>query len=219
MIPMGWEATKTPINMGFLAVWAMGRNGNDSHITWVKRSELAQKLGIGRRRVGQLVEKGVFVEVDGKIDLHRAMGAYEDKTDEAKRLAYQQRKQDAKPTKPKAAPKVEVVAKQDTPEPATEPEPAQGQLDFNAAKAKKENWAAERARLVAEEMAGKLLSRDEVASKEFAIGRKIRDRLLGFPAKVANFVPAEAMKIINEEVEVLIKEVQDDVARIAGTAK
>jgi hypothetical protein len=56
-----------------------------------------------------------------------------------------------------------------------------------------------------------------VAAKEFAIARKLRDRIIGFPARLASIVPADAMKIITDECDALVREMQDDVATIAET--
>ena len=53
------------------------------------------------------------------------------------------------------------------------------------------------------------------AQAEFAIGRRLRDRILGFPARVANLVPPEAMTSLTEECEALVRELQDEVASIA----
>lgn len=199
----------------------MGSNRDDSQITWVSRAELAKKLGLSRRRIGQLVKKNLFREVEGKgIDLHHALGAYQEGTDQAKREAYKLRKTaTAKPTQktePPRPPKP-VSAPAPTNEPTEQPEigaDGQQRFNFNDARARKENYNAERARLQAEEMAGKLVSREDIAAREFAIGRKLRDRLLGFPAKLANFVPPEAMKVITGEIDALVNEIADDIDRI-----
>ena len=51
----------------------------------------------------------------------------------------------------------------------------------------------------------------------YVIARKLRDRIIGWPARLASVVPADAMKIVTDECEALIREMQDDVATIAET--
>lgn len=90
-------------------------------------------------------------------------------------------------------------------------------LDFSQARTRKEMANARRAELDYKSKSGLLISREEVAAKEFAIARKVRDRIMGFPARVANLVPPDAMKELVDECDALCRELQDDAAAIAET--
>ena len=94
-------------------------------------------------------------------------------------------------------------------------EAPQGTFDFNFQRARKETFNAEKARLAVEQMTGRLVSRDEVRNKEFAVARVLRDRILGFPARVANLIPSDAMQALTDECEQLVRELQDAASKIA----
>jgi hypothetical protein len=49
----------------------------------------------------------------------------------------------------------------------------------------------------------------------FAIARKLRDRINGFPTKLQQFIPSEAMQMLTDECDKLIKELQADAQRVA----
>lgn len=159
------------------------------------RAQVAAKLGITRQRVGQLIKDGRIEERNGSIDLDKAVADYNAFLDPMKRLAYVAR------TKGAAQP--------------PSGSDGQGVMDFTAARTEKERANAMRAQLEYKIKAGHFVSRDEVAAKEFAIARKIRDRIIGFPAKLANLVPPDAMKTITDECEALVRELQDEIAAIA----
>lgn len=170
------------------------------------RAEVAEALGISRQMLEKYIARGTIVEIEkGKIDLEDARRRYATQTDPGRRL--------------------KVVA---MPAPAAAPAPAAGEpaaddatepslFDFQQARTHRENWNAKAAELKYREAAGLLIPREEVAAKEFAVARKLRDRILGFPAKVANFMPPDAMKIVTEECDQLVRELQDDAAQIASS--
>lgn len=194
----------------------MGSQGIDSQTVWVSRARLAAELGLGRRRIGQLVDKGVITETDEGIDLHKALGEYQRKTDQSKRAAYAQRKSGRgqrvtrsvrpPPTAPKQLPPVS--------DPVDPDEPLD-LFDYNKARGRKEAANAQLAEIKLAREAKSLISRDEVRAKEFEIARLLRDRILGFPARLANFVPAEAMKTLTDECEALVRDLQDASSKIA----
>ena len=156
------------------------------------RAEVAAALKITRQALEKHIKKGTIVEVaPGRIDIEDAKRRYQT-------------------IDPGRKPHVEVVAS--TPAPRA----ADGDLvPFPEARAKRENWNAQLAEVKYKEQVGLLVSREEVAAREFAVARKVRDRILGFPARVANFVPPDAMKILVDECDQLVRELQDDAARIA----
>lgn len=165
------------------------------------RKEVSDALGISRQMVEKYIGKGLFKEIaPGRLILDDCRRAYETQTDPGKRLR--------------------VVETTTTPPPAPtaagdEPEP--GLFDFHEARTHRENWNAKAAELKYREAAGLLIPREEVAAKEFAVARKLRDRILGFPARLANFCPPDAMKIVTDECDQLVRELQDDAAQIASS--
>jgi len=168
------------------------------------RREVAEAIGIKRQMVEKYIARGLFKEVaPGRLVLEDCRRAYETQTDPGRRLR--------------------VVEATTAPAPAPEPmsggetaaEP--GLFDFQEARTHRENWNAKAAELKYREAAGLLIPREEVAAKEFAVARKLRDRILGFPARLANFCPPDAMKIVTDECDQLVRELQDDAAQIASS--
>jgi len=185
----------------------------------VDRKTLAARLGISVRRVGQLIHEKKISEGPGGIDLAKALGEYALNCDRARVDAHRRRigagspvlvppaaGEPAKPSSQAAAPGGPIGLDDQT------------VFDFNNAKARKEHFNAEIARARLTAMAGTMISRESVKAKEFAVARKLRDRLLGIPARLANFVSPEAMKNITDEIDTLIRELQEDCARIAEDA-
>lgn len=156
------------------------------------RREVATALGISRQRVEQLVRDGRIEERNGSIDLETARASYASSIDPARRLAYAARTAIKSPSSLAVPPHSYVVARTE-----------------------KEQANAMRAQLEYKIKAGHFISRDEVAAKEFAIARKMRDRILGLPARIANLVPPDAMKTITDECDALIRAIQADVAIVA----
>ena len=170
------------------------------------RKEAAEALGISRQRVEKLIRDGRIVETAAGIDINAARTAYESTIDPAKRDVYD--RQRGAPTKPVYGRKGADEVK----------DAESGELfSFATARTHKEMANAKRAQLEYQIKAGHFISRDEVRAKEFAIARKLRDRILGFPPKLANYVPPDAMKVIVDECEALIRELQDDAATIGET--
>jgi len=168
----------------------------------VSRRQCADALGITRQRLEKLIKQGRIEETARGIDLGAAKLAYESTTDPAKRAAYES-------VAPEAPRRVRMG-----PTSVTDTETGKT-IDFATARTEKELANARRAQLEYSIKSGAYLPRDEVVAKEFAIARKVRDRILGFPARIANFVPAAAMASVVEECEALVRELQDDAATIA----
>jgi hypothetical protein len=171
----------------------------------VKRGVLAKKLGVSRQRIAQLIKSGQIdgEGEDGLIDLDRALGQYQRNTDAAKR----HQRTDLK-----------VVASNAAPKGGGEGQGVLQLTDLNKSKAAQAYWSARRIEQAVQQEAGQLLSRDQVVAKEFNVARLVRDRLLGFPAKCAGFMPPEALRVLEVEIEALIRELQDAAASIAVDA-
>lgn len=168
---------------------------------FVTRRECAAALEISRQRVEQLIKRGDFKETAGGIDIVAARRTH---------AALKQLDKAALAAKARPAQPSKVT-------PAADAGDGDGlQLfDFAEARAKKENWNAARAEAEYKKMMGILIPRDEVAAKEFAVARKLRDRIIGFPARLSNFLPPEAMRMLTDECNQLVRELQEDAATIA----
>lgn len=167
------------------------------------RAQVADALGITRQMLEKYIARGTIVEIEkGKLDLEDARRRYATMTDPGRRLRVVDVVPPEKPAEPAA-----------TPETAGEP----SLFDFQEARTHRENWNAKTAELKYREQAGLLIPREEVAAKEFSVARKLRDRILGLPARLANFCPPDAMKIVTDECDQLVRELQDDAAKIASS--
>jgi hypothetical protein len=175
----------------------------------VSQVKAGEELGISRQRVQKLLKRWPEVIVDDGVDIEKLKALREENADPLRQAVYQQSR------KLKA---VEVEApKAAVPAPAAEnqPELPLDALDFNAARTRRERANAELAQMKADQEAGRLISRQEVQAREFAIARQLRDRLTGFPARVQQFLPPEAMQMLTKEVRALIDDLQKDAERIA----
>lgn len=174
---------------------------------FVDRKTAAAALEISRQRLEKLIKEGRIREEPRGIDLAKAEQDYATSLDPAKRASWL------------ASRRAKDVRRSRSGDQPDGVDGASELLSFADARTQKERAHAKRAELEYQIKAGFFVSRDEVAAKEFAIARKLRDRILGFPSRLASMVPADAMKIITDECEALIRELQDDVATIAETTK
>ncbi|MBA5779516.1 winged helix-turn-helix transcriptional regulator [Stappia sp. F7233] len=95
--------------------------------------------------------------------------------------------------------------------------PAGDEGSYNKAKARRENYRAESERLDLEERIGNLVKRDEVEDRIFLLFRRVRDRLIGFPAIVAPRVAAapdarSVRNILDEEMRSILQQASELVA-------
>lgn len=168
----------------------------------VSRRELAEKLGISRRWVGRLIDQGKIVETDAGIDLDKAVSDYKRNVDPSRRDGQRRRHN---------RPDLQVVVDNTPAAPATEFDGnGQGVLSLADAKAKKEHFNAEKARLSVEVELGNLVRREEVLNKQFEAARVCRDALLGLPSRVVGRSLQEA----TEEVERVIRTLEDALSKI-----
>jgi len=174
------------------------------------RKTVAGRLGITTQRLGQLIRAGQITEDADGLDIERAVAEYDRNTDKAKREAARVRQQLR-------------IVRMERPETAhnsrIEVPPGNGAaptdlFDFNLARARKEHYNAERARIESEKQLGNLVSRDEVQAKTFNAARIARDRLLGLPPRLATYVPSEHMKNVTDEVESIIRDLEAAMSQI-----
>ncbi len=172
---------------------------------FVSRKEAALELGISRQAVEKKIKRGIILEVDGQIDIEDAKRRNAEMTDPTRRPV------GASPQKKLQAP-TDLPTRRARP---TETSPHSSALSFVDARAQREAANAKLAELKYAEQSGRLIPRDEVARREFAIARKLRDRIVGFPVKLQQFLTPEAARMLVEECDQLVRELQEDAARIA----
>ena len=192
-------------------------NSSNSMAKFVDRKTAAAALGVSRQRLETLIKQGRITETPKGIELEKAKRDYEATIDPAKKAAWEARRKAAQGGRPKGSQTPRAAG----PRLAVDNTAGDGETpdlfggNFNAARARREYWTAQKAELEYKQRAGELIPRDEVRAKEFAVARKLRDRILAWPARLANWVPPEAMKIITDECDTLVRELQEDAARIA----
>lgn len=177
-------------------------------VAFASRKDAASELGFSRQRLEKLIKQGRIPETPDGVDMVKArqvrqemMALRVDATVSAPTIGA------AKPTRKKYAVQRGSAESKDG---------ETGELfSFADARARRENTNAKLAELKLAREAKSLVSREEVRAKEFEIARLLRDRILGFPARLANFVPADAMKPITEECESLVRELQNAAAKIS----
>lgn len=182
-------------------------------------AKAGEELGISRQRVNALADKWPEIRIDGKIDVDRLKQLRSANMDPLKQMAWQhgERSRATQAEPPRSAP---TRASSPPPVPTDADEPEQGELslatmDFAAVKTERERSNARLAQLRVAEEEGRLIPRDAVVAINFAIARKLRDRISGFPTKLQQFIPSEAMQMLTDECDKLIKELQSDAQRVA----
>lgn len=173
---------------------------------FASRKDAAGELGFTRQRLEKLIKQGRIRETDHGVDMVHARKV------RAEMISL--RAPDMSPSPAPATPqrKPYSVARGAA---KVEDEETGELFSYAEAKARRERANAELAEIKLTTEKGRLISRDEVREKEFAVARLIRDRILGFPPRVANFIPPEAMKLLTQECEQLVRELQDATSRIA----
>jgi hypothetical protein len=201
----------------------------------ISRKVAAERLGVTRQRIEQLIREGRLTEGSGGLPWPQVRKEYEARVDASRRVSggLAKRREEVRAAGSAAQTRVKrrygvrgpvkaaVSAETETPAPAAhtmapQPQPDLPHLiDFSEARARREHANAQIAELNWREQAGHLVKRDVVAAKEFEVARRLRDRILGLPARLAGLVAADAMATIVAECEQLIRELQDDAAKIA----
>ncbi len=162
------------------------------------------------KRVGKLVDLGRLSTKDGPrgtklVNIVALDRAIEAETDPAQAL-----RNGADPE-----PELPVDAAGDT-----EPQaPALGGSSYHAARANRETYQAESARLDLDERLGKLCYVDDVERRTMAAMRKIRDRFLAMPAmisdRLASAPDARAIRtMLTNEVRAVLNVVAEDLGRL-----
>ena len=177
-------------------------------MTKVDRKTVQQELGISQQRLSALIKQGKITEGPDGIDLDRARAEYAANTDPAKRAAYDDRTGRQPAEQGRGLSAIE----------------GNGQgLDYNTVRTHQAAYKAKMEELRYKQAVGKLIDRDEVKAREFAVARKLRDRLQAFPSRLAPMIPKETRtpgpllhQLVIDEFHTLIRELQEDAASIAG---
>ncbi|MBF0399659.1 MAG: hypothetical protein HQL90_02710 [Magnetococcales bacterium] len=153
----------------------------------------ARQRDVTEGAVRKAVKSGrIPIEADGTIDPAKANVAWERNTSPA-----QQRKPEpvlvrpapdptpAKPPLPSVRQPSQRPAEQDA-----GPSVA-GMPNYQMSRAVRETYNAKLTRLDYEERTGKLLNAEDVAKEAFALARRVRDRLLNIPSRMASVLASE----------------------------
>lgn len=143
-------------------------------IRWMSQSEFARFRGVSRQSVSKDVKSGKIPIQNGMINVAEAMAA----------LAALGVGAAAPNGNPTEAPTPTATAGDDNPEGAVV-------LNLYAAKAKRESYAAELARLEWRRRKGELVEAAAVKKDAYRAGRRIKARMLAIPARVDALIAAE----------------------------
>ena len=148
----------------------------------------AKHKKVSEGAVRKAIKSGrIIPEADGTIDQAKADASWKRNTNQA-----QQRKQPSTPPKVQQQPTKPTVMQQPTRPIAQKPSPPKVVgPDFQTSRAVKETYAAKMAMLDFEERTKGLVNADEVRVSAFNLGRRVRDRLLLIPHRIAAILAAE----------------------------
>lgn len=196
-------------------------------------TEYARHRGVTKAAVTHAIKRGKIscvTEADGTrcLDSETADREWLQNTNQAFASGPQNRKrwrEELEAQSQSPAPE-EVAAPEDAAvEPATEPETEDAEVrriatprNYNDARAEREHYNAELARLKFEEQDGKLIAADVVREEAFKLGRVVRDALLSLPDRVAGEFAGETNQFrihtrLTEEIRralVALKEVDNE---------
>ena len=178
----------------------------------------ARQKGVTEGAVRKAVKSGrIPVGSDGTVDPASADTAWERNTNPA-----QQRKANPVPAMPVAPPvrhtpvptmPLSPPIRQPTQRPA-EPDAGPstaGMPNYQMSRAVRETYNAKLTRLDYEERTGKLLNAEDVAKDAFAVARRVRDRLLNIPSRMASVLASETdskaiERLLIQELRVALEE-------------
>ena len=186
---------------------------------WVSRAEAAKALGISRQALEKLIREGKIKEKpnpNGRrpktvIDLDTARRDYARNTDPAKRKAAQQAARAGQAAGSPQAPNTSSKpAAPRRPYGRAGADTGPGGIDYNTARTAKTAYQAELTKLALAREKGRMVPRAEVEAAAVAMARKLRDRLLAFPARLAPYVDRAALPEIEAEIRQLVEELARD---------
>lgn len=173
----------------------------------ISQREYARRIGVSHVAVQRAVNSGRVTTVDGKIDPARADREWRENTDQSKPR-----------NRITGRPKLARVRGE-----PSEPMDLGGDDSYGGtgtatgyakARAARELYTAQLAKLHLDEQRGTLVRADEVKVGAFNMARKARDQLIALPERVAATLaatqdPLEVHRILEEEIERVCQEVAD----------
>ena len=177
--------------------------------------QYARHRGVSPSAVEKALKSGrIQKESDGTIDQAKADAAWNRNTSPA-----QQRKADPIPVKPAPVPAKPPPPPihQPTQRPANPPSagPSMGAApNYQISRAVRETYNAKLTRLDYEERTGKLLNAEDVAKEAFAVARRVRDRLLNIPGRMASVLASETdskaiENLLSQELRIALEELSE----------
>lgn len=174
----------------------------------ISQREYARRLGVSHVAVQRAVKAGRISTVGGKIDPARADLQWHENTDQSKpRNRITGNPKQAKVAGEPSEPMDMVGADEVFGGPST----ASG---YAKARAARELYQAQLAKLELDRQRGTLVRADEVRLGAFNMARKARDQLIALPERLATVLaaiqePAEVQRILEEEIERICQEIAD----------
>ncbi|MCW5860395.1 MAG: hypothetical protein KIS63_19035 [Caldilineales bacterium] len=154
---------------------AMAGEGTDREL--LTQKQYARRRGWSKQYVHQLVKSGRIALESGLIDAAAADAALAQQRDPARDATL-------------ASPRVEAATAQGPSVPPESPAPAPGG-SFVKARTVREHYRAMREKLEYEQLAGRVISRDDVEDQAFRVGTHVREALLNNVPVIANALAKE----------------------------
>ena len=174
----------------------------------ISQREYARRRGVTHVAVQRAVKAGRISTVNGKIDPALADQQWQENTDQSKPRNLitgnpKQAKQPGEPSEPMDMGGADEVI--------GGPSTATG---YAKARAARELYQAQLAKLELDRRRGALVPADEVRLGAFNMARKARDQLIALPERLAAVLaatekPAEVQRILEEEIERICQEIAD----------
>jgi len=177
----------------------------------VNQAEFAALMGWSGAYVTKLKQAGRLVIVDGRVDVEASKVRIADTRDPnrddvvsrnaASRTAGEQPVQAAPPSKLSGDADID----------------EEGIVDFQTARALKENYLARQAKIDYEERTGKLVDAERLAQAQFELARQVRDSMLAIPPRLQDILasvsdPLEVGRLLTAE----IRQALESAAKQAG---
>jgi len=174
----------------------------------ISQREYARRRGVTHVAVQRAVKAGRISTVNGKIDPALADQQWHENTDQSKPL--NRITGNPKQSRPPGEPP-EPMDMGGADEIVGGPSTATG---YAKARAARELYQAQLAKLELDRKRGTLVRADEVRLGAFNMARKARDQLLALPERLASVLaateePAEVQRILEEEIERICQEIAD----------
>ena len=159
----------------------------------ISKRAYARRRGVSDTAVHKAIKSGrIIPEPDGSIDPVKADSAWDENTDPAQQRKIPPTPTKSQPPKTQLQPtKPTVITKPTGPIMQKPSPPKMVGPDFQTSRAVKETYAAKMAMLDFEERTKGLINADEVRVSAFNLARRVRDRLLLIPHRIAAILAAE----------------------------